>query len=130
MFVTRIFKIRYEVIKSFRTHIVMICVHTLIWNGVAWNRTFLIQIWTDINYICRWKIIAKQLLFISRIPKPCAIPQLVSAPLIPPWFILASLPKNAYVFFLLAFFFLFLFIFIFYEYLRYHVISNFWYDNI
>ena len=39
-----------------------------------------IQIWTDMNYICHWKQIAKQLLFISRIPKPWAIPQLVSAP--------------------------------------------------
>ena len=56
------------------------------WRNSLWFITRLekqIQIWTDINYICRWKWRAKQLLFISRIPKSCAIPQLVSAALNP-----------------------------------------------
>ena len=54
----------------------------VIWLTV-WAEKVTIQIWTDMNYICRWKWIAKQLLLIIRIPKPCAIPQLVSAPLQP-----------------------------------------------
>ena len=42
-----------------------------------------IDIWTDITRMLLKKKIAKQLLFISRMPKLCAILQLVSAPLNP-----------------------------------------------